>query len=72
METTRQGVEIKALRERMRARGVSVGRLAREADLYENDTWRFLAGARMGPVRRAHLDAAARRLGVGEGEDDSE
>ena len=62
--------ELAELRERMRERKVSVGRLANEAQLFTNDAYRIFAGGPIGPVRRARIEAAARKLGLYDEEDE--
>jgi lambda repressor-like predicted transcriptional regulator len=53
-----------ALRKQLRARGISVRRLAAEAGEYPSNLYDVLAGVPVGPVRRARIAKAAQRLGL--------
>jgi lambda repressor-like predicted transcriptional regulator len=59
-----------ALRQELKARGVSIRRLAIGAGEWPNNLYDALAGLPVGPVRRARITAAARRL-LGETGEDS-
>jgi lambda repressor-like predicted transcriptional regulator len=50
------------LRAELKARGITLRRLAIEAGEYHSNLSEALAGGRVGPTRRARIEAAARRL----------
>jgi hypothetical protein len=56
--------ELHELKAKLRAAHIPVERFAREADLYTNDAYLILRGAKIGPERRARVLDAARRLGL--------
>ena len=50
------------LREQLKARGITIRRLAIEAGEHTSNLSDALAGVPVGPLRRARIEAAARRL----------
>ncbi len=63
METTELPVPV--LRERMRARHITLGRFAVEAGVYPNDLSRLFRGTlQLGPRRMERIGAAVVRLGL--------
>jgi len=63
MEMTELAVPV--LRERMRLRGITLGRFATEAGIYPNDMSRLFRGTlRLGPRRLERIGAAVVRLGL--------